>query len=84
MLAPVTLNIVCFRFNPGNLDEEDLNDLNEELLVQLFEGGMAASSYTTLNGKYALRASFINHRTRMQDIDLLAEEVLRLGNSLTP
>lgn len=84
ILAPAPLNIVCFRFNPGNLDEEALNDLNKELLVQLYEGGVAAISYTTLNGKYALRACFINHRTRMQDIDMLVEEVLRLGNSLIP
>ena len=40
-------------------------------------------SYTTLNGKYALRACFINHRTRMKDIDLLIEEILRLGSSIT-
>ena len=83
-LAPVSLNIVCFRFNPGDLDEESLNALNKELLLQMHEGGVAVTSYTTLNGKYALRACFINHRTRREDIDLLVEEVLRLGDTLTP
>jgi aromatic-L-amino-acid decarboxylase len=82
-MAPVSLNIVCFRFNPGDLHEEALNELNKELLLQMHERGVAVTSYTTLNGKYALRACFINHRTRLVDIDMLVEEVLRLGNSLT-
>ena len=81
-MAPVSLNIVCFRFNPGDLDEKSLNVLNKELLLQMHEGGVAVTSYTTLNGKYALRACFINHRTRLEDIDLLVQEVLRLGDSL--
>ena len=83
-MAPVSLNIVCFRFNPGDLDEKALNELNKELLLQMHEGGVAVTSYTTLNGKYALRACFINHRTRLEDIDILVEEVLRLGKSLLP
>jgi len=83
-MAPVSLNIVCFRFNPGDMDEEALNALNKELLMQMHEGGIAVISYTTLNGKYALRACFINHRTRLEDIDLLVNEVLRLGKALIP
>jgi glutamate/tyrosine decarboxylase-like PLP-dependent enzyme len=82
LLAPVSLNVVCFRYNPGVMDEESLDALNKELIPQLHEGGVAVISYTTLNGKYALRACFINHRTRLEDIDLLVEEILRLGSSL--
>ncbi len=42
------MDIVCFQFNPGNLDEEELNALNKEILMQLQEKGIAAPSYTTL------------------------------------
>jgi glutamate/tyrosine decarboxylase-like PLP-dependent enzyme len=82
LLAPVELNIVCFRYNPGGRDDEALNALNKELLVRLHESGQAAPSYTTLNGRYALRAANTNHRTRREDFDLLLREVVRLGREI--
>jgi glutamate/tyrosine decarboxylase-like PLP-dependent enzyme len=81
-LAPVQLNIVCFRYNPGGLGQEALNRLNQELLIRLHESGIAAPSYTTLAGRYCLRASNTNHRSRLEDFDLLVETVVRLGDAL--
>jgi glutamate/tyrosine decarboxylase-like PLP-dependent enzyme len=81
-LAPVPLNIVCFRFRGDGLDEETLNALNRELLLRLHESGIAAPSYTTLNGKYALRVCITNHRSQRADFNLLVEQVLRLGKEL--
>jgi aromatic-L-amino-acid decarboxylase len=81
-LAPVTLNIVCFRFIQPGMDENALNALNQELLIRLHESGIAAPSYTTLNGKYALRAAITNHRSRREDFDILVEAVIRLGRQL--
>ena len=82
LLAPVTLNIVCFRFDPGRLGPDALNRLNQELLIQLHESGVVAPSYTTLEGKYCLRAAITNHRTRLSDLDILVEEVLRQGEAV--
>ncbi len=82
LLAPVVLDIVCFRFNPGGLDDEKLNVLNKEILIQLHEQGIAAPSYTTLHGQYCLRIAIANHRSRQEDFDLLAREVVRLGHEL--
>ena len=81
-LATVPLNIVCFRYNPGGLTDAGLSALNQELLVRLHESGVAAPSYTTLGGKYCLRAAIVNHRTRTEDLDLLIEAVCRLGREL--
>ncbi len=78
-LAPVELNIVCFRYNPGGLDEEALNLLNQELLIRLHESGIAAPTYTTLKGAYCLRAAITNHRSRREDFDILVEAVARFG-----
>ena len=75
-LAPVPLNIVCFRYRTNDTDEDDLNELNRELLLRLHESGVAVHSYTTLDGKYALRACITNHRTQRNDLDLILEEVL--------
>jgi aromatic-L-amino-acid/L-tryptophan decarboxylase len=88
LMAPVDLNIVCFRYNPGRregegLGAEALNALNKELLMRLHESGLAAPSYTTLNGRYVLRAANTNYRSRREDFDLLVAEVVRLGREIT-
>jgi glutamate/tyrosine decarboxylase-like PLP-dependent enzyme len=82
MMAPLGLNIVCFRFNPGTLDEAALDTINQELLIRLHESGIAAPTYTTLNGKYCLRAAIANHRTRLEDLNLLVSAVLQIGAEL--
>ena len=56
MLAPVTMNVLCFRFNPGNIDsEEQINRLNEQLLHEINHTGEIYMSHTKLAGKYTLR-----------------------------
>ena len=82
LMAPTGMDIVCFRFNPGDVDDDALNSLNKEILMQLHEQGIAAPSYTTLNGRYCLRVAIANHRSRQEDFDLLAREVVRLGHEL--
>jgi glutamate/tyrosine decarboxylase-like PLP-dependent enzyme len=81
-MAPVELNIVCFRYNPGGMDDGALNALNQELLIRLHESGSAAPTYTTLDGRYCLRAAIANHRSRREDFDLFIAEVLRLGQQV--
>jgi glutamate/tyrosine decarboxylase-like PLP-dependent enzyme len=75
LLAPVSLNIVCFRFRC-----ENANQVNNELVIQLQESGFCAPSSTTLNGHVAIRAAIVNHRTQKQDIDMLIEKTLEFGN----
>ena len=83
LLAPIGMDIVCFRFNPGGLDEETLNSVNKEILMQLQEQGIAAPSYTPLHGQYCLRMAIANHRSTQDDFDVLAENVIRIGRALT-
>jgi glutamate/tyrosine decarboxylase-like PLP-dependent enzyme len=78
-MAPAPLNIVCFRYNPGNLSADELNFLNKEILMQLHESGIAAPSYTVLQGAYCLRVAITNHRTTTADLDILVEAVLKIG-----
>jgi glutamate/tyrosine decarboxylase-like PLP-dependent enzyme len=82
LVAPVPLNIVCFRYCADGYTEPELNLLNQELLIRLHESGVAAPSYTTLGGRYALRAAITNHRSRMEDFDLMINEVARIGREL--
>jgi len=82
LLAPIGLDIVCFRFNPGGMNDEQLSALNKEILMQLHEQGIAAPSYTTLQGRYCLRIAIANHRSTQEDFDVLAREVVRIGREL--
>ena len=81
-MAPVVTNIVCLRYRPRDAAEASLNALNEELLIRLHESGIAAPSYTTLDGRYCLRAALANHRTRDDDLVLVIEAVRRIGREI--
>ena len=82
LLADVPLNIVCYRYNPGNLSASALNTLNKNILMELQEKGIAAPSYTLLDGKYAIRVAITNHRSRLEDFETLVSETVRLGRML--
>ncbi len=82
LVAPIGLDIVCFRFNPGTLADAAVDAINKEILMQLHEQGIAVPSYTTLNGRYCLRIAIANHRSTLDDFDLLAREVRRIGQAL--
>jgi aromatic-L-amino-acid decarboxylase len=83
LLAPIGLDIVCFRYNPGKRDDKTLNALNKEILIQLQEQGICAPSYTTLDGRYCLRVAIANHRSVQDDFDVLVGEAVRIGQKLT-
>jgi len=82
LMATVTMNIVCYRYNPGNLDEEQLNILNKELLMRMHEQGVATPSSTLLYGKYAIRVAITNHRTRRKHLDEMIAGTIEIGNAL--
>jgi aromatic-L-amino-acid/L-tryptophan decarboxylase len=74
LLAPVQLNIVCFRYRAA-----DANEVNREIVVALHESGIVAPSTTMLDGQLAIRAAIVNHRTDTRDIDALISAVLDFG-----
>lgn len=77
LLAPVPLNIVCFRYTGGR--GADLDGLNREIVLDLHERGIAVPSYTVLRDRFAIRVAITNHRSRRGDFDLLLDEVRRIG-----
>ena len=76
LLAPVALNIVCFRVHAG---AADIDALNREIVADLQEAGIAAPSTTTIDGKLAIRAALFNHRTIAADADALVDGVLHMA-----
>jgi glutamate/tyrosine decarboxylase-like PLP-dependent enzyme len=77
LMAPVELNIVCFRYRADEPDK-----LNEEIVIQLQESGIVAPSTTRIAGQLAIRAAIVNHRTGQAEIDALVDGTLALGRTL--
>jgi glutamate/tyrosine decarboxylase-like PLP-dependent enzyme len=72
LLAPVQLNIVCFRYRAADR-------VNGDIVADIQESGIAAPSTTILDGQLAIRAAIVNHRTDVADIDALVAAVLEFG-----
>ena len=66
----------------AEMARKELERLNRDILGELHEQGIAAPSYTSLNGVYCLRVAIANHRSRFEDFDLLVRETLRIGREL--
>lgn len=83
-LAPVALNVVCFRFRPTGpaRGPEALDAVNREILMRLHERGLAVPSSTRLHGRFALRVAITNHRSRDEDFDFLADRTIELGREI--
>jgi glutamate/tyrosine decarboxylase-like PLP-dependent enzyme len=83
LAAPQVIDIVCFRYDPGGLDEAARKAVNVEIMLRLQESGAAVLSDTSLSGRHALRVAICNHRTRRDDLDLLVREVVLIGDEVT-
>jgi len=56
LMAPVPLNVICFRYRPPDIDDtETINAVNEELLNHLNASGKLFVTHTRLNGLYVIR-----------------------------
>jgi aromatic-L-amino-acid/L-tryptophan decarboxylase len=76
LLAPVSLNIVCFGFRCPELDSVELDRINQQIVVDLQESGVAAPSTTRVQGRVAIRVNITNHRTQYSDLEVLVEAAL--------
>ena len=81
-LADVPLNIVCFRFRPSGVPEEELNALNARLGEDVLADGRVYVGTTSFGGTVAFRPAIVNWRTRESDIDLFVAVVRELGAML--
>ena len=79
LIAPIGMDIVCFRYNPGNKTHDELNAINKEIKLQIEERAIALPGYTTLNGMYCIRCAISSHRVTNEDFDELIKSVLSIG-----
>lgn len=83
LLAPVALNIVCFRYLPADQSDDHVIDaLNANIAVKLQESGIAAPSTTLIHQQLAIRAAIVNHRTTVVEIDALINATITFGDQI--
>lgn len=76
-LAPVLLSAVCFRFRDAESGAAaDRDALNRAILRRVTERGRVYLSNAEIDGRFALRACIVNHRTTEVDVELVVSEVL--------
>ena len=73
------LKNVCFRYRGADSDKA-----YREVVNEIQESGIAAPSTTVLDGRLAIRAAIVNHRTDRRDIDALISAVLDFGAQRAP
>jgi len=73
LLAPVPLNVVCFRYAPGD------DAFQAAVAADLQEAGDLVLSTTVIEGRTSLRAAFVNHRTGTGDVAAVVRAVLEAG-----
>jgi glutamate/tyrosine decarboxylase-like PLP-dependent enzyme len=78
-LAETKLNIVCFRFRPEGVAEDELDDLNLALGQDILADGRVFFGTTRYRGAAAFRPAIVNWRTGERDVDLIVEVLLELG-----
>jgi len=69
ILAPVVANVICFRYVPKNLNDEQINEINEKLLHNLNGTGKLFLTHTKLSGKYTLRMVIAQTNVEKRNVD---------------
>ncbi|MFZ0043657.1 MAG: aspartate aminotransferase family protein [Solirubrobacteraceae bacterium] len=82
LLAPVTLNVVCFRYRPRGVPQDTLDDLNARLAAAIQADGRVFFGTTTYGGQTAFRPAISNWRTTEADVDLIIAIARELGGRL--
>jgi len=84
------LSITTFRYVPADLRaglgepavEDYLDALNRELLDRLQRGGEMFVSNAVVDGRYVLRACFVNFHTSVEDVEAVPAIVVRVGHAV--
>lgn len=70
ILAPRSINLICFRYHPKGVDDPSaLNTLNERLENSLNASGKIFLTHTKLKGAYTLRMVIGQTQVTQQDVD---------------
>jgi aromatic-L-amino-acid decarboxylase len=80
IMAPVTFNLVCFRYRPKGMEtDDDLNAFNERFLQNLNSTGRLFLSHTKLNGRFVLRMVIAQTNVEKRHVDQAWEVIKEMA-----
>lgn len=82
IVTKARIGIINFRFKPGGLNEEALNELNKKVIEKIVTDGFAMISSTSLRGKTVIRLCIINPRTSEEDIKQTIQKLYEFSEVL--
>ena len=82
LMNDVQLNIVAFRYNPGGLGDEQLNEPNHRLSEVVLADGRFLVGTSKIGTRTVFRPAFSNWRTRFADVEEFAEVILDVAKNL--
>jgi glutamate/tyrosine decarboxylase-like PLP-dependent enzyme len=83
-MAPVSLSIVCFRYVPPTLQEDEtaIDRLNRAIIPFVQSNGEAFITGTVLHGQFTLRTCILHDATTKEDITALLDIIRRAGEDI--
>ncbi len=82
LLLPANFNLICFRFNPRGLSEDELDNINEQILRVVNSSGFAFLSHTRLNGHFAIRFCIGQTNTTWDDVVETYEFIRKISHDI--
>jgi aromatic-L-amino-acid/L-tryptophan decarboxylase len=83
LMAPVSINLVCFRYHPKDKDDENfLDTLNQKLLQNLNKSGKILLTQTRLKGKFVIRFVAGQTHLKLTDVKQGWERILEYASVL--
>jgi aromatic-L-amino-acid decarboxylase len=68
VVAPVHFGLVVFRYQPPGLSDDEADTLTEAIMHRVNDGGEVFLSHTRVRGRYAIRLSIGNERTKLEHV----------------
>ena len=80
--APVPFSLICFRYAPEGMRDEEADAQNARILAAVNAAGRVFLSHTRLDGRYVLRLAIGNILTQREHTALAWSELLSAASSL--
>lgn len=82
LMNDVQLNIVAFRYNPGNLSDPQLDAMNDKLGAAMLDDGRFLVGTSKIGARTIFRPAFSNWRTRYSDVEEFADVLLEVARRM--
>jgi aromatic-L-amino-acid decarboxylase len=84
LVAPVTMSLVCFRYKPKGIeDENELNLVNERLLKEINASGKFYMSHAKVNGRFFIRMVIAQTNVEQRHVDQAWETITQYSKLIT-